>query len=230
MKLNSTFAPPAPTSAAPLPQTREAASIWMSGVVAPLAQNIIGGVGVAVIAGLIGLALAPDNPVLVVKAAGVAGAVVFGGACAVRAFRDEIGMIVAAYAEGSLDATTEALRQENARLLAEVERLKSEGMVAHAWGAREAAERLTQDYYQVARRGGDTDKCLSREQAMLRGMSRGQWEQGIGFLRNAGVLERGAKGGIWTAVSEEAALAAIARHAATSRVSVRAANGDMARL
>jgi hypothetical protein len=231
-QFSQTFVPPAPAPAQlPAQQPREAASIWMSGVVAPFVQNIIGGIGVAVIAGLIGLAVAPGNPVLVSKAAAIAGAVVFGGACAIRACRDEIAMVVAAYADGQRDETTEALRRENGRLLAEVERLKSEGMVAHAWGAREAAERLVQDYYLASRTGkADLDRVISREQSMLRGMSRAQWEQGVQFLRNADVLERGSKGGIWTSGSEDAALAAIARHAATSRVSVRAANGDMASL
>ena len=182
----------------------------------------------AVIAGLIGLAVAPGNPVLVGKAAAIAGAVVFGGACAIRAFRDEIAMIVAAYAEGSLDATTEALRGENNRLLAEVERLKSEGMVADAWGARAAAERLMTSYFGAVAANQDVDGHLARAQSMQRGMSRAQWEQGIRFLPNAGVLDRGRRWH-WTAGSEEAALAAIARHAAVSRVSVRAANGDMAK-
>ncbi len=79
-QFTQTFVPPAPAPA-PLPaqQTREAASIWMSGVVAPFVQNIIGGIGVAVIAGLLGLAIAPANPVLIGKAATIAGAVVFGG-------------------------------------------------------------------------------------------------------------------------------------------------------
>lgn len=227
-----TYVPPAPAPAQlPAQQPREAASIWMSGVVAPFVQNIIGGIGVAVIAGLIGLALWPDNVVQVAKGSAIAGAVVFGGACAIRAFRDEIAMVVAAYAEGQRDETTEALRRENGRLLAEVERLKDEGMVAHAWGAREAAERLVQDYYQASRTGKtDLDRVISREQSMLRGMSRAQWEQGVQFLRNADVLERGAKGGIWTSGSEESALAAIARHAAVSRVRIRTANGDMAKL
>ena len=52
----------------PAQQPREAASIWMSGVVAPFAQNVIGGIGVAVIAGLLGMALWPENGVLVGKA------------------------------------------------------------------------------------------------------------------------------------------------------------------
>jgi len=220
-----TFVPPAPAQL-PTQQPREAASIWMSGVVAPFVQNIIGGIGVAVIAGLIGLAVAPNNPVLVVKASAIAGAVVFGGACAIRAFRDEIAVVVAAYAEGSLDATTEALRSENGRLLAEVERMKAEGMVAHTWGAREAAERLVTSYFTAVAANQDVRGHLARAESMQRGLSRAQWEQGVRFLQNAGVLDRGTL----LAVSEEAALAAIARHAATSRVKVRAANGDMAKL
>jgi hypothetical protein len=220
-------------TAAPLtttaPARPEAATIWMDGVVKPVAQNLIGGVGVAVVAGLLG-GMVTDDALLVGKIAGIAGAVVFGAACAVRAFRDEIGILVAAYTAGQRDETVAALRAENGRLVAEIERLKSEGMVAHAWGAREAAERLAQDYYRIAATGGNLDTCLSREQAMLRGYSRAEWEQGVGFLRHAGVLAKGNRGGIWTSVSEEAALAAIARHAATARVSVRAANGDMSKL
>jgi len=226
-QFTQTFVPPAPAPAQmPAQQPREAASIWMSGVVAPFVQNIIGGIGVAVIAGLIGLAVAPGNPVLVGKAAMIAGAVVFGGSCAIRAFRDEIAMIVAAYADGQRDETIEALRRENGRLLAEVERLKDEGMVAHAWGAREAAERLVTSYFAAVAANQDVRGHLARAESMQRGLSRAAWEQGVRFLQNAGVLDRGTL----LAVSEEAALAAIARHAATSRVSVRAANGDMARL
>lgn len=198
----------------------------MSGVVAPFAQNVMGGLGVAVIAGLLGMALWPDSGLLVVKGAAIAGAVVFGGACAIRAFRDEISMIVAAYAAGSLDATTEALRRENTSLLAEVDRLKSEGMVAHQWGPREAAEALVTSYFLAVSANKDVRSHLARAESMQRGLSRAQWEQGIRFLTNAGVLDRGTL----MAVSEEAALAAIARHAAVSRVSIRAANGDMAKL
>ena len=222
-----TFVPPAPAPAQlPTQQPREAASIWMSGVVAPFVQNIIGGIGVAVIAGLIGLALSPANPILVGKAAMIAGAVVFGGACAIRAFRDEFAMIISAYADGQRDETTIALRRENGRLLAEVERLKDEGMVAHQWGPREAAEALVISYFLAVAANKDVRSHLARAESMQRGLSRAQWEQGIRFLQNSGVLQRGAL----TAVSEEAALAAIARHAAMSRVSVRAANGSMAKL
>lgn len=223
-----TSPPAAPLAGNPplAPPPREASSIWMSGVVAPFAQNVMGGLGVAVIAGLLGMALWPDSGVAVAKGAIIAGAIVFGGACAIRAFRDEIGMIVAAYAAGSLDATTEALRVENSRLLAEIDRLKADGMVAHQWGPREAAERLIQDYWRAFEANKDLRGFLARESSMARGMSRAQWEQGIRFLSNAGVLDRGTL----MAISEEAALAAIARHAAVSRVSIRAANGNMAKL
>lgn len=222
------LAGPGSPTLVPAPQAREASSIWMSGVVAPFAQNIMGGIGVAVIAALIGMALWPDSGIAVVKGAAIAGAVVFGGACAIRAFRDEIGMVVASYAAGSLDATTDALRAENAKLLAEIDRLKSEGMVANQWGAREAAERLMTDYWRAVAANVDLRGFLAREQTMQRwgGKGRTEWEHGIRFLTNAGVLERGTV----LAVSEEAALAAIARHAAVTRVSVRAANGDMAKL
>jgi|WetSurMetagenome_2_1015567.scaffolds.fasta_scaffold67505_2 hypothetical protein len=227
MKFTSTMQPAAPPAPAPsVNQPREAASIWMSGVVAPFVQNIIGGIGVAVIAGLIGLAVAPGNPVLVSKAAAIAGAVVFGGACAIRAFRDEIAMVVAAYADGQREETTEALRRENGRLLAEVERLKDEGMVVHQWGPREAAEALVVSYFLAVAANQDVRSHLARAESMQRGLSRAQWEQGIRFLQNAGVLQRGSL----TAASEEAALAAIARHAAVSKVRIRTANGDMAKL
>lgn len=217
-----------PGSPAVVPLSREASSIWMSDVVAPFAQNIMGGIGVAVIAGLLGMALWPDSGVAVAKGAAIAGAVVFGGACAIRAFRDEIGMIVAAYAAGSLDATTEALRAENARLLVEIKRLQDEGMVADAWGAREAAERLMTDYWRAVASNVDMHGFLAREATMRRWGNKGrsEWSHGIQFLTNAGVLDRGTV----LAVSEEAALAAIARHAAISRVRIRAANGDMAKL
>jgi len=232
VKFAPTLQPAAPPAPSPTEnQPREAASIWMAGVIAPLAQNAIGGLGTAVLGALIGQALWPGNFEQVFKAAGIAGATVFGLSCMVRAFRDEITIIVSAYAAGSLDATTEALRAENIRLLAEVDRLKSEGMVAHSWGAREAAERMVRDYYvAVATNVRDMDKVLSRAAAMERGMTRAEWEAGIKVLQNAGILERGAKGGIWTSGSEEAAFAALARHAAVSRVRIRAANGDMAQL
>lgn len=208
------------------PPPREASSIWMRDVVAPFVQNIEGGIGVAVIVCLVGFGLTPTHMATVGKVAVACGAFIFGGACAIRAFRDEIGMIVAAYAAGSLDATTEALRAENSRLLAEIERLKSEGMVAHSWGAREAAERLVSSYFAAIAANQDVRGHLARAESMQRGLSRAQWEQGVRFLQGAGVLDRG----VILSGSEEAGLAAIARHAALSRVSVRAANGDMVRL
>ena len=145
----------------------------MSGVVAPFAQNVMGGLGVAVIAGLLGMALWPDAGLRIFKGAAIAGAVVFGGACAIRAFRDEIDMIVASYAAGSLDATTEALRAENQRLLAEIDRLKSDGMVANQWGAREAAERLMTDYWRAVAANVDLHGFLAREATMQRWGVRG---------------------------------------------------------
>ena len=90
---------------------------------------------------------------------------------------------------------------------------------------------MVRDYYvAVAANVRDMDKVLSRAAAMERGMTRAEWEAGVKVLQNAGILERGAKGGIWTSLSEEAAFAALARHAAVSRVRIRAANGDMAQL
>ena len=232
MNFQPTIQPAAPPAPSPTEnQPREAASIWMAGVVAPLAQNVIGGIGTAVLGALIGLALWPGESTTILKASSIAGATVFGLACMIRAFRDEISIIVSAYAAGSLDATKEALRAENVRLLAEVDRLKSEGMVAHSWGAREAAERMVRDYYvAVAANVRDMDKVISRSAAMERGMTRAEWEAGVKVLQNAGILERGARGGNWTSGSEEAALAALARHAAVSRVHIRAANGDMAKM
>lgn len=231
MRPQPTLQPAAPPAPSGDNTPREAASIWMGGVIAPLAQNAMGGLGTAVLGALIGQALWPESIIQVVKMACVAGAIVFGLACMIRAFRDEITIIVTAYSAGQLDETTETLRRENRRLLEEVEYLKSQGMVAHAWGARESAERLIQDYYlALAGNVRDMDKILSRASSMDRGMTRAEWEAGIKFLQNAGVLERGARGGIWTATTEEAALAAIARHAAVSRVRIRAANGDMAKL
>jgi hypothetical protein len=218
-------APPAPE--ATVNQPREAASIWMGGVIAPAAQNIMGGIGTAVVGALIGQALFPDAGALVFKIAAYAGLTTFGLACMIRAFRDEITIIVSAYAAGQLDETTEALRKENKRLVDEVEYMKSQGMVAHAWGARESAERLVTDYY-TAVAGGvrDMNGFLARRSAMERGMTRAEWETGIKFLQNAAVMDRG----VILLPSEEAALAAIARYAAVSRVRIRAANGDMAAL
>lgn len=218
-------APPAPE--ATINQPREAASIWMGGVVAPMAQNIMGGIGTAVLVAVIGQAAFPDAGLIIYKVAAYAGLALFGGACAIRAFRDEITIIVSAYSAGQLDETTEALRKENRRLVDEVEYLKSQGMVAHTWGAREAAERLVRDYYTaVAANVRDMNGYLARRASMERGMTRAEWETGVKFLQNAEVMDRG----VILAPSEDAALAAIARYAAVSRVRIRAANGDMAAL
>jgi hypothetical protein len=220
-------APPAPEANQP----REAASIWMGGVIAPAAQNVMGGIGTAVVAALIGQALFPAAGMLIFKIAAYAGLTTFGIACMIRAFRDEITILISAYAAGQLDATTEALRRENKRLVDEVEYLKSQGMVAHAWGAREAAERLVNDYYlAVAANVRDLNTVLAREPTRERGMTVADWKAGIQFLKNAGLLEISGKSKNWMGASEEAALAAIARHAAVSKVRVRAANGDMTAL
>ena len=227
MKLGSTLTPAAPPAPSGENTPREAASIWMGGVVAPLAQNAMGGVGVAILGALIGMGLAPDKPEVVWKLAGIAGATMFGLACMIRAFRDEVAIVVAAYSAGQLDETTEALRRENKRLLDEVNYLKSQGMIAHAWGAREAAERMVTDYfYLVAIGARDLDRALAREASTHRGMKRAEWEAAVKFLTAAGVIERGDM----LAPTEEAALAGIARHAAETRVRIRAADGDMAKI
>jgi hypothetical protein len=203
----------------------------MASVVSPFVQNIEGGIGAFVVVTLMTYGLT-GKAETAATVGGLIAALVFGGSCMVRAFRDEINILVSAYAEGARDEATEALQRENARLIAEIDRLKDEGMVAHAWGAREAAERLVRDWYVSLATGQDTDHLLSREQTMTRWGNRGrtEWEHGIRYLRNAGVLEEGRRGGIWLASSEETAFAMIARYAVTSRVSVRAANGDMAKV
>jgi len=217
---------PAPLPPLLTPVQRESSSIWMQSVVAPFMQNIVGGLGVFVLALIVGTrfwSLDRAAPIAL-YAAGF----VFGIACAVRAFRDEIGMVLSAFVEHQLTQVLEALQVENDKLVAELERLKSEGMVAHAWGAREAAERLVLDYY--ADQSNEPEQCLGRAPSMQRGMTRAQWEQGTAFLQHAGILQRDMHGRIWQAVSHDVALAMIARHAASSRTLVRAANGDMSKL
>jgi hypothetical protein len=218
---NMTILPPAAPPMPTIAHTSEAASIWMAQVFAPIAQNVAGGIGAAVLAAIGGFLLEGQRLTAgVAQWAAIIGLTLFGAAMLVRMFRDEWRILVSAWgsrqdlaARAELAALVEDLENANAQL-------RAEGTVAERWVAREAAEALVTAYYANT----DVDaQPLARAASLQRGMTRADWEAGTHLLKAAGLLERGTI----RATTPAEALAAIARHCQTARRWTRTGNGDL---
>lgn len=179
----STMQPVAP--AAPMPQKpTEAASIWMSSVIAPFAQNLGGALGVAVLV-LVGGLIANTEPVATLKAAGITAGLVFGVAMAVRAFRDEWGIIVERHGARLDLATRTALLAEIETQRMQLDALRRDASQRDQFEAERLANRLLMEYFAAK------PLAIDRESAMSRGMTRTEWETATGLLKQVGVIRVG---------------------------------------
>ena len=198
----------------PTPPDILAAQTWTNSVVVPIVQNIAGGLGLLIVT-VEGVLLAGgkwDKALLIGVAAGGA---LTGLMLIVRAFRDEVRFIMAAWGERQDRATRAQLVAEIQARDAEITRLHAEGAQATRYTELAAAERLLQDHFQGL--------AITRQAAMQR-MKRREWDIGMGLLRRAGVVSE--HGDVRTA-SYEAGMATVIRAQRGGLGHyVRAADGD----
>ena len=195
------------------------AQTWTNSVAVPFMQNLLGGLGVGLLA-FIGGIISELEPLTAGKLALIIGGIVFGLAMIIRAFRDEVHFVVAVWSEHQDQTTREALHQEIEALTKEIERIKNAGLLSDRYAAQSAAEQLLHDYFRQ-------QLAITRRAAAERGMTRPAWKAGTGILQKAGAMDAN-----FTihAPTYTAAMAAMLRYLATSRSFIRTTNGDFAQV
>jgi hypothetical protein len=164
------------------------------GVWVPVAQNIAGGIGAFIVTAIIGwkAGMATED---FASLGIVIGGLLFGGACVVRAFRDEVRFMLGAYGERQDKATRAALQAEVEQLRDEMKRLRSQGVVSTQYVTLMATERLLGDYF-------ERHLDITRAQALKRGYTRPQWDSAMRLCRTAQVVNE--KGAVLVATFAEA--------------------------
>jgi len=193
------------------------AQTWTNSIAVPFMQNLLGGLGVGLLA-FIGGIISELEPWTAGKLALTIGGVVFGIAMIIRAFRDEVRFVVAVWSERQDRATQASLQREINALSAEIERIKTAGLLSDRYAAQTSAEQLLFDYFHQK-------LDITRREAKTRGMTRPAWEAGTGILQKAGAMDANFT---IRAPTYTAAMAAMLRYLATSKSFVRTANGDFA--
>jgi len=151
------------------------------GVTIPLAQNMLGGLGAFLIVFIVAWR-AGMEPKDSLTLAVVVGGLLFGVACVVRAFRDEVRFVLGAFGERQDKATRAALEAEVRQLRDEMKVLRSQGVVNAKHEALAAAERLLGDYF-------ERHLDMTRSAALQRGYSRALWDAAQKVLRAASVVD-----------------------------------------
>jgi hypothetical protein len=164
------------------------------GVWVPVAQNIAGGIGAFIVTAIIGwkAGMATED---LASLGIVIGGLLFGGACVVRAFRDEVRFMLGAYGERQDKATRAALQAEVEQLREEMKRLRSQGVVSTQYVTLMATERLLGDYF-------ERHLDITRAAALKRGYTRPQWDSAMRLCRTAQVVNE--KGVVLVATFAEA--------------------------
>lgn len=213
----------------PLPVQAKPESYLVSsietGVLVPLLQNIAGGIGVFVMVTTLAavvkqqatvwdtLSTVPLVPGLIL------GLVVTSGATIIRAFRDEVGYMLARWAEHTDWMRHTADLARIAELEHQLHALQSQGQPSNRYASQADAEKLLTWRFE---HGGK----ISRSEAMTRlSMPRPAWERATELLQNAGVINARSEFVIGDAAE---AWRAVIRYTASSRQFVRTADGDFA--
>ena len=196
---------------------------WDNSVIVPLAQNIGFGIGFALLAFIGGL-VAELELTTAGRIALIVGGVAFALLMIIRSCRDEVRFVLTIIVQAWDRATQAALRREIGKLTAEIERIKSLGLLSDQYAARDAAEQLLYDFF--LRPGSKREQEITRRGAAARNMKRADWEMGVKLLKNAGVLNE--KGMI--APSYTAAISTLSRYLAISKSYVRTADGDFTKI
>lgn len=153
---------------------------FQQGVTIPMTQNLFGGIGAFIVTAIIGwkAGMATED---FASLGIVIGGLLFGGACVVRAFRDEVRFMLGAYGERQDKATRAALQVEVEQLRRELKELRSQGIITSKMNALMATERLLGDYY-------ERHLDITRAAAMTRGYTRAQWDAAMLLLRAARIV------------------------------------------
>lgn len=214
--------------AQPLPQA-PAVHGKESAVVVPLLQNLAGGFAVDLLVSTIGTVVAtggtgePPGPQFVQWFSGaglVLGLLTFAVFTIIRAFRDEIGILVAAWARGRANQVNSQTAQELAaarQRIAELEKaLREQGgeQAAHEGEVQSDAYRLLAML--------NAGEGVSREKARDVGIGQRRWERARQMLANSGALD--AKGNFKNGAYGDA-VQALTAYLVTSRRQQLAANG-----
>lgn len=173
-----------PVSGVPVPVNPDdyLASNYARGVWIPLLQNLFGGLGVAgVLAVLLYKLTTWDMEEIGVDAL-LIGILVFCLATAVRAFRDEVRFMLAAFGERRDIAARQALQQRCASLEQEIKGLRDESHLKTYYETLAATETMLRAAY-------IEHKEISRAAAMDRGMTRAEWEAAVNMCKGAKVLD-----------------------------------------
>jgi hypothetical protein len=158
---------------------------YAQGVFIPLLQNLAGGVG-AFLFVFIPLWWLDVIPADAAMYGVLLGGLVFAVATMIRAFRDEVRYVIAAYGERQDKATRQALQAEVVQLREEMKRLRSQGVVSSQYVTLMSCERLLGDYF-------ERHLDITRLAAMKRGYTRAQWDAAMRLCRTAQVVnEKGA--------------------------------------
>jgi len=196
---------------------------WGNSIVVPWAQNVGFGLGAGLLAFIAGT-LAKLELTTAGMVALYVGGIAFALLMLIRCSRDEVRFVLTIIAQAWDRATQAALRREIAVLTAEVERIKSIGLLSDQYAARDAAEQLLYDFF--LRPGSKREQEITRRGAAARNMKRADWDMGRKLLLNAGVMNE--KGMI--APSHTAAVSALVRYLAVSKAYVRTADGDFTKI
>lgn len=168
---------------------------WMTAVVIPLTQNILGGLAVGAFLALVAYGWADANAQPIEQDEIVHWALIVGGAVAsaatfIRFFGDDVGLIASAYRQGqqSRDAEVAALQLElrtafDAQRSVEVDGSKS--VNDRHLELRHRARRDALKLIEVAFQGD----AISRSAMGGRGMGQRDWERAARLLRAASVMD-----------------------------------------
>lgn len=167
---------------------------YAQGVFIPLLQNLAGGIG-AFLFVFIPLWYLEMIPLDAATYGALLGGLVFAIATMIRAFRDEVRYVMAAYGERQDRATRAAQQAELEQLRREIKELRSQGIISSKMNALMATERLLGDYY-------ERHLDITRAPAMSRGYSRAQWDAAMVLLRAAQIVNE--KGGVLVPTFAEA--------------------------
>lgn len=154
---------------------------YAQGVWIPLLQNLFGGLFGA--GGLVAIitwraGMMRDDALLL---GAIVGGIAFCTATMIRAFRDEVRFMLAAYGERQDRATRTAQQAELEQLRREIKELRSQGILTRKVEALMAAERLLREHF-------DLRLKITRPEAMKRGYTRTQWDAAMDLIRAAQVV------------------------------------------
>ncbi len=167
---------------------------WASHVLIPLAQNMVGGVFVAVAVGAVAIAVARLLDTRLDMAdlqfwCIICGVMVCASATCVRFFGDDLGLIKVAYDAGvkSADNQINGLTAENQRLLATVREIRGQAPTHRATEKVEQIDNAQKDAEELLNLAHNRQP-IAREKVSA-WLPQRRWERAIQLMRAAGTLD-----------------------------------------